>query len=399
MDDVYHVDMAMGPADRDWLAARDPNAHPQLLADIAARRWDLHALIAQHPRAYPQLRQWIAAVNPNSMRPQQLAPRRSGAWGWFIGIGSLTLVGAVALISALVSSSLVPSDPETRQSRSPLASRQAPLPSRQIPIPTHRAPLPSRQPLPTRPAPQPAPSAPSTDPVAKVIAAFKKDRDKFNTLAAKLNGNPVAPLVTNERRFRYLEGYLGQSGLSESNANKAATEARQHLKSLEKAIAAAKKRRGNSSGTSIEQYVDDSADGFVALSWDAITACNYKMKGDMEIGGCVKDNEAKIHLRRRDGTFGQWSQKMIVVHEMAHVYQVVDEERNWPKASEMDKLLKKGLFRGSHESMADCYSLEYLDEPDLKQGNAWVGYGYVCNASERKAIRKWAADVKVPMTD
>lgn len=442
----------MGPPDRDWLAARDPNASPQLLANIAARRWDLHALIAQHPRAHPQLRQWIATVNPNSVRPQprfqqppppgaqqpqrpqprfqqppppgtqqpqrhfapgpgprapgpypqpayRPPPRRSGGgWGWLIGVGSVALIGSLLFIAAFLGGALVPSDPKMPPAQTPLASRQGPLPSRQVPLPSPRAPLPSRQLPPPSTAPQPTVPTPSVDPAAKYRTAFNKDRDRFNQLNAALKGNPVAPLVTDVKRFRYLEQYMSQPGVTEANARKVAQEARSQVQSLDKSIAAAKKRRGNASGTAVERFVDESGNGFIALSWDATSACQYKNKrAGSTVGGCVKGGEAKIHLRKRDGTFGQWAQRMIVVHEMAHVYQNVDRERNWPQSSYTDKLLKQGLFRGSHESMADCYALEYLDERDLSNGRAWVGYGYVCSSSERKAIRKWARDVGVPM--
>ena len=45
------------------------------------------------------------------------------------------------------------------------------------------------------------------------------------------------------------------------------------------------------------------------------------------------------------------------------------------------------------------YALTYYDQTSLKHGNVTLGYGYVCNASERQAIREWAASVNAPMPD
>lgn len=431
----------MRPPDRDWLAVSDPTTHPQLLAEIAGRRWDLHPLIANHPHVFPQLRSWIATVNPNSVNPGRFpapaphlqnrgpqvhnlapqgqnrpqygpaptqfaqasgpyarlqnpsaSPQRRGVWGWFVGLGCLGAVIALVLVVAATGTSVVPADPDLPLGQPERSTGYLPLPSRQGPAPGTPAPTPSRtSPLPTR-------AAPSTDPAATYTAAFHEERTKYNKLAAQLNGNPVAPLVTHEKRFRYLEEYMSQPGVSERNAKKVAEEARGHRQDLEKSIKAAEKRRGNASGTAAEKFIHASGDGFIDLAWDAKSACKGLVKPGMTVGGCVKGNVPKIHLRADDGIFGAWAKRMILVHEVAHVYQNVDTAIHHPAQSKMDKLLAKGLFKGSRESMADCYALTYLKENSLRNGNAWVGYGYECSSSERRAIRQWAKDINVPMT-
>jgi hypothetical protein len=88
---------------------------------------------------------------------------------------------------------------------------------------------------------------------------------------------------------------------------------------------------------------------------------------------------------------------MVTVHELAHVYQYADARRFEDGRGEADRLVEKGLFQGSDEKMADCYALTYYDQASLTHGNVTLGYGYVCNAAERQAIRSWAADVNAPM--
>ena len=61
------------------------------------------------------------------------------------------------------------------------------------------------------------------------------------------------------------------------------------------------------------------------------------------------------------------------------------------------KLKEAGLFQGSGEVMSDCYALTYLGLHSLTVGDATLGYGYVCNDSERQAIRDWAKAIHAPM--
>src|SRR5690606_22110243 len=65
--------MTDGSADPEARAAADPRVPPRVLAEVAARRWDLHPTIWVNPQAYPELRQWIATVNPGGV-PQAAAP-------------------------------------------------------------------------------------------------------------------------------------------------------------------------------------------------------------------------------------------------------------------------------------------------------------------------------------
>jgi hypothetical protein len=375
-------------ADPEARAAADPRVPPRVLAEVAARRWDLHPTIWMNPQAYPELRQWIATVNPAGVpqapppapspaqsrtpAPQPrptvpaqhpgtapLPPARRTAIGWWLGgCGCLLVVGIVVLVViASVLAGLGEASPSSRDDR---------------------------------PA---VPQAGDDGRAQEHLASYHADRAAYDQFAVELIGNPVAPLVLNEGFVRGLEREAAERPMSEAHARSIAERMREFRDELEVAVATARDRRVNASGTLTEQLVDEAGDGFIDVRWDAVEACGT---GDGSIGCTMRSDPLTIHLASELELPGDWQKRMVVTHELAHVYQAADAARFDDGSSAADRLLASGLFQGSNEKMADCYSLTVLDEWSLRQGNVTLGYGYVCDATERQAIRDWAAELNAP---
>ncbi|MEZ2372154.1 hypothetical protein [Arthrobacter sp. RCC_34] len=409
--------------DGDWIAAQDPGAPPGLLSEIAFRRWDLHPVLEANPALRPELRQWIAQVNPPHLRQYPVAgaqpvgyggqqpgfpqpvpplqqapgygpggpagaypqagdaagaygpgmagpavPRRSGPGPWIAGCGCLALVFVLVLVgfglgglNAIFSS----------------GDRQGPPGVAQKPLIN-------------------GPSASSG--AQEQLRAFEAEMAKFDQLAATLKNNPVAPIVADARSLRSLETRAKTPGLSVRSATNLTAEARQLRQKLEQRIAAAKVRRVNASGSLSEGLVDSAGNGFIDIRWDAATACGKAKSKTGQTVGCVKGSDPlTVHLLKESAFSEDWDLRMVVVHELAHVYQRADEWSSPGGESRADRLVARGLFQKSNEKMADCYALTYYNEWSLERNGYRVGYGYVCNASERQAIRSWAAAIKAPM--
>lgn len=372
--------------DPDLAAARDPRVPPQVLSDIAARRWDLHGVILASPSIYPELAQWIGAVNPGALSASPAAlpvttaseypasaypissgstppvpPRRSRAGCWIAGCGCLALVGAVIVIGTL------------------LGAVGAALPS-------------------GAPGPQvTGGSSQESENVAEHLRAFEADRTRYYELLTALDGNPVAPLVSQLSFMQRVEREAAVPNLSEIAARSVAQQARSFREELEAEVAAAESRRANASGTVTEQLIDEAGDGFIDVVWDAATACTAAEEGYL-IAGCVRGGDPlTVHLQAEGEFSGDWERRMLVAHELAHVYQAADSARFDDGVGSADELVEQGLFQGSDEKMADCYALTYYGEWTLQNERTELGYGYVCGEAERQAIREWAAEIHAPM--
>ncbi|MGO4454256.1 variant leucine-rich repeat-containing protein [Arthrobacter sp. RAF14] len=438
--------------DGDWIAAQDPGAPPALLSEIAFRRWDLHPVLEANPGLRPDLRRWIAEVNPPHLRqyrgpglppgqqpglqqpgfqqpvgpPQPAqsaqsapgyaaqgygqegygqggygaqgygpgAPRQGGyapapygaaAYGpgpgspaiqrrnrpgpWIAGCGCLALVFVLVVVGLGFGGLASVFSSSDRQGR----------------------PAAGEPPRTVRPSASPG--------AEEQLRAFDAETKKFNQLAATLRNNPVAPIVTDASRFRVLEKRIKEPNLSTFSARSVTAEAVQLRQKLEQRIAQAKARRVNRSGSVSEGLVDSAGKGFIDIRWDAATACKKSKLPEGRTLGCVKGADPlTVHLLREDAFHDGWNLRMTVVHELAHVYQRADEWDAADGQSRTDRLLARGLFQKSIEKMADCYALTYYNQWTLEQNNYIFGYGYVCNTSERQAIRSWAAAMKAPMT-
>ncbi|WP_344358379.1 hypothetical protein [Brachybacterium phenoliresistens] len=379
--------------DRERYIAGDPRTSPQELADLAGRRWDLHAVIAANPRTHPALRRWIASVNPHGMarppaapaaprrygrppagfpppgRPPlapRTPPRRGGIGGCLAGCGCSTLVLVLVAMVILGAGALLSPDGSDR----PAAGGN-----------------------------HPSPSGGSGDPaVDEQLAIFDAERERYYELVAELEGNPAAPLVTLPGQYARLEDRAASVGTNEFSAQTVAQEAQRRREDLEQHVDAAADRAANSSGSLSEGLVDEAGDGLIDIRWDADAVCAQSEREGWTTFGCVLGADAlTVHLQPEDSFTGEWDIQMTVQHELAHVYQRADRARFDDGSSEYDELLEQGLFQGSVELMADCYALTYYDEWTLETDSVEVGYGYVCDESERDAIREWSASIDAPM--
>lgn len=385
------------PRDADRYAANAPGVPPRILADIAARRWDLHADIAANPSAYPALIQWMQHVNPAGAAPHQQWPdpempvshapgshpphvtlppapaRRSGAGWWFAGCGCLA-VAAVAFFVLIIylglGAALTPSGSQA----------------------DHNA---------SAPPPQSAPPGPetSTDPlVAEQIALFRSDQLKINELASELEGNPVAPIVADLRTFRLDEKRADDPTIGITEAEPIAERSAALRASLEQSIADAEIRRVNASGLLTEGIIDAAGDGFIDIQWDAATACTNEAEPGRQIIGCVRGADPlTVHLLPEQEVGSAWMNQMLAAHELLHVYHHADDLGAEDYLGEYRDLLAQGLFQGDEEVMADCFALTYYDQWSLSNGAESQGTGYVCNESERQALRDWAAGLNISM--
>lgn len=361
--------MTSPPGDYDWMIAADPRTPPQVLADIAARRWDLHPVISANPQAYPELRNWMNEVQLSAARPPYIGlpagtpmppPRRRSGIGWWLGgcgcLGVVALFVGIALIAGLgaATSSPVPSAPLT-----PVAQEEG---------------------------------------VAEQLALFDAELAKYNALLVELEGNPVASIVAGQEFVDNAKAQAAVPNVSTFAAQGAVRLMTSLRQSLEDAITDAKTRRVNASGTLSERLVDEAGNGFIDLRWDAATSCEKADEPDRRTLGCVKGGSPLVvHLDSQVDAGGEWLTRMLVAHELAHVYQNADAARFDDHEGDADRLVEKGLFQGSREKMADCYALTYYDQWTLEYDRGVLGYGYVCTASERTAIRQWAASINAPM--
>lgn len=382
--------MANGLRDDDRAAANAPDVPPRVLADIAARRWDLHAEIAANPRAYPELIQWMRTVNPTGGLPQQQWPasagpaitqqyqghpapqgvlppvpaRRSGVGWWLAGCGCLA-VAVVVLVGFLgLAAALTPSDGQDVSDAAPN---------------------------------NPARPEAATDPeVAEQIALFRADQPTINALAAQLEGNPVAPLVADLRTFRTDEKRAADPTIGIYEARPIAERAAALRASLEQKVSDAEARSVNASGSMTEGIVDAAGGGFIDVQWDAASVCTGgAVPGKENIGCVLAADPLTVHLLPENEVGSVWMNRMLVAHELAHVYQRADDQGAEDYSGTHNDLLAQGLFQGSEEVMADCFALTYYNQWSLTNGSESQGTGYVCNESERQAIRDWAAGLNV----
>lgn len=347
------------PYDIDLAAAQHPLTPPERLAEIAARRGDLHPLVLRHPACYPQLRDWILQVNPAARAATAAAPARRGRGGLcaLLGCGGIALLG-LALVAVLVVAGLA---------LSPSAPSQ--------------------------------PIAGGTSTREESAAAFEQERTAFWQLYAQIEENPVAPLVADVVAFRRWEDAVASTGITDASLANYAAQALTARQGLEQRIADAQTRRVNASGSVTESLVDDAGQGFIDISWDAATACATSRRADegRTTIGCVSEDPLAVHLAPESQLGGDTGMRQVVLHELSHLYVRADSDAKGSQPSASRLLLDQGYFQGDSEVFADCYALTYLDLWTLTFEGRDTGYGYICTAEERQLMRTWAAEVHAPL--
>lgn len=348
--------------DADLAGAQNPSTAPAQLAEIAARRGDLHPLILNHPACYPQLRDWILLVNPPARAMVNSAtapgPRRGrGGLCALLGCGGLALLGFTS-IALLVIAGLVASPAE---------------PDRTI--------------------------AQGTSAREESLAAFAAERNSYYQLYAQIEDNPVAPLAADIVAFRRWETAIGQPHLTDDSVADYATDAKSAREELEQRIADAAARRANTSGSVTEGIVDEAGQGFIDIAWDADTACAVSRRADegRTTIGCVSEDPLAVHLAPEDQLGGDAGMRLVVLHELSHLYMRADSDAKGTQPLASSVLVEQGYFQGDSEVFADCYGLTYLNLWTLNFDGREIGYGYICGDEERQLMRAWAAEVHAPM--
>ncbi|MFD6053208.1 hypothetical protein [Agromyces sp. NPDC060279] len=251
-------------------------------------------------------------------------------------------------------------------------------------------------------------SRPTASTFEDQLAVIRTESAEYEKLAAQLDGNPVAPLVTQPTRFQRLQADLealtASTALESVRAGQArvlAERAAQYRSDLQARITAAEGRRANASGTDEEQLVDSAGNGFIDIQWNADSKCSASKNPERTTAGCVTNTPEQliVHILPPEHRLGGGeAARLTTLHELAHLYQSIDTATTSGGEDGPAMTLKNaGLFRGSSEVMSDCYALTYLDLHSLTVGDATLGYGYVCNDTERQAIRDWAKEVQAPM--
>ncbi|HWK20642.1 MAG TPA: hypothetical protein VNR37_07745 [Microbacteriaceae bacterium] len=156
--------------------------------------------------------------------------------------------------------------------------------------------------------------------------------------------------------------------------------------------AAAAQLASNASGTLGESIVDGLASGHVRVVYDdPAPIC-----GGDPIGCVSSDDPTLIHLDPSDYDaeyFDDELRTLVTYHEFAHVLQFTN-----PGPTES----AAGAFGGDWEFMADCYALTAtgswsLDRRVWRDASSYwdvsVGYGRVCDETQREVIRGWLGEV------
>ncbi|GAA2444695.1 hypothetical protein [Agromyces soli] len=171
-----------------------------------------------------------------------------------------------------------------------------------------------------------------------------------------------------------------------------AEQAAEQLESLHAAAAA--EAATNASGSAWEATLDRLGRGYVTTRIE---------RGDTPCGAealaCVSSNEPTI-VRVSAGqdaaeSMTDWLRTGVAYHEFAHTLQNLNPEAGEAAAQ---------AFGGDYETMADCYSLTFLDgwtldheiwTSDTTYWEVSIGYGYTCTESQRQVIRDWNAQLPV----
>lgn len=220
-------------------------------------------------------------------------------------------------------------------------------------------------------------------------------KDVFSTAMQALvdetrsfEGLPYAALVPwDEFQMLAAQGWARRWDLDALDATIASIEART-AELAERRAAAEAEAASNATGNPYETHLDALGAGYTTwLLEDADALC------DADVLACVKGEDPfVVHVDAADDAqpwMTDWIRTGLAYHEFAHVLQFTNP-------AETEEALT--AFDGDHERMADCFALTYLDGWTLDHrvwitSRSWwdvdVGYGYVCDDTQRAAVREW----------
>lgn len=233
--------------------------------------------------------------------------------------------------------------------------------------------------------------------IAENMAAYQADLEAIRTLSADFAGNPVAPLILDQSELDRIAAQAADPDMTVFASRSVKQSISWFRANLETVVAAAQQRRTNASGTASEALVDQAGNGYIDIAWDAAQECNDPSSEESAIGCAEGGSSPVVHIMGESDFPSALAVEHVVLHELAHVYQRADAARFDDQSGEAGRLTAQGLFNGSDESFADCYALTYQNLWSLDFGEWIYGYGYVCNDSERQAMREWAASMNVPL--
>ena len=158
--------------------------------------------------------------------------------------------------------------------------------------------------------------------------------------------------------------------------------------------AAAAQAATEAAGGAYDRVIGQLGSGYVSVQIDNADALCAK-----DVLACVmSDDPLVVHVDAADDAreyTTDWIRTGIAYHEFAHVLQYANPD-------ETDTAVT--AFGGDYETMADCFALTFLDGwtldhrvwvSDYTYWDVSVGYGYVCNDSQKQAIRDWRAAIGV----
>lgn len=151
----------------------------------------------------------------------------------------------------------------------------------------------------------------------------------------------------------------------------------------------------NVSGTVYESVLDSLGQGFVRTSIDDADALCEE-----DVLGCVSSADPfNVHIDAADTDLPHltdWLRTGLAYHEYAHVLQFTNPEQT---------AIAVEAFGGDFETMADCYTLTYLDgwtlthRVPINRYSWWevdMGYGHTCDATQAQAVRDWIGTLGAP---
>ena len=216
--------------------------------------------------------------------------------------------------------------------------------------------------------------------------------EDFMAKARSLDGVPIGSVVALDEIETIARQAWEQRGSAAAVASLAES-VRERAAELQAVLdAAAAQLASNDSGTLGESLVDALGAGLVRVVFDDPAS----LCGGDPIGCVSGDDPTLIHLDPAEYDavyFDDELRALVTYHEFAHVLQFTNPVPTAAAAA---------AFGDDWEFMADCYALTVTDswsldrrvwQTDSSYWDVSVGYGRVCDESQRDAIRGWLGEV------